>query len=345
MASARDPLCGPFVLCRPIAFRSATVSNGSIGLTSDRSSGNLWQLAFEPGRRRADPASVPSRRGTPQTERPHHACLAGLVSRACEPTAAVRRGFRISAARERVGAALVPPLGRAFCSKIRSMSFNRCRFCDHCNPADAKFCNDCGGALHLLPCPHCGAVSDIAATICYACRGQLPGRMTGALESAPAATSVATEATPASPASNNATSLSRLPALLILGVAWVVALLGVTGYYPRQHPVVEETRPLSAGSEASEHGTPANTDPNGGAVIATPEDVSEGSEPNLAPPRPACTDFALPPEHARPKCGGEYGSAGGGAAHRSVVAFAPGAGSETVVPILHKEATLLLEKK
>jgi hypothetical protein len=209
------------------------------------------------------------------------------------------------------------------------MSFNRCRFCDHCNPADAKFCNDCGGALHLLPCPHCGAVSDIAATICYACHGQLPGRMTGALESAPAATSVATEATPASPASNNATSLSRLPALLILGVAWVVALLGVTGYYHRQDPVAEETRPLSAGSEASEQGTPANTDPTGGAVIATPADVSEGREPHLAPPRPACTDFALPPAHARPKCGDEHGSAGGPAPHRSVVAFAPGAGSET----------------
>jgi hypothetical protein len=153
--------------------------------------------------------------------------------------------------------------------------------------------------------------------------------VTGALESTPAATSVATEATPASPASNNARSLSRLPALLILGVAWVVALLGVTGYYHRQDPVVEETPPLSVGSEASEHGTPANRDPNGGAVIATPQDVSEGSEPNLAPPRPACTDFALPPEHARPKCGGEYGSAGGRSAHRSVVAFAPGSGNET----------------
>jgi hypothetical protein len=154
--------------------------------------------------------------------------------------------------------------------------------------------------------------------------------MTGALESAPAAASVATEAAPALPASNNATSLSRLPALFILGVAWVVALLGVTGYYHRQDPVVEETPPLSVDSEASEHGTAANTDPNAGAVMTTPEDVMEGSEPNRAPPRPACSDFALPPEHARPKCGGDYGSAGEGAAHRSVVAFAPGAGSDTV---------------
>ena len=159
------------------------------------------------------------------------------------------------------------------------MSFNGCRFCDHRNPADAKFCSVCGGALHLVPCPHCGAVSDIAATVCYQCRGQLPGRMTDALEAAPAATSVATEATPASPASNNATSLFRLPSLLILGVAGVVALIGVTGYYDRQHRAVEETRPLSAGSEASERGTAADTEPKGGAVIATPQDVSEGSEP------------------------------------------------------------------
>ena len=185
------------------------------------------------------------------------------------------------------------------------------------------------GALHLMPCPRCGAVNDIVATVCYECRRQLPGRISGVLASAPAAASVATEVTTASPESDNATSLSRLPALLILGVAWVVAVLGVTGYYHRQHPVVEETSPLSAGSEASEHSTPANTDPNGGTVMATPEAVNEGSEPNLAPPRPACTDFALPPAHTRPKCGAEHGSAAGRAAHRSVVAFAPGAGSET----------------
>ncbi len=175
------------------------------------------------------------------------------------------------------------------------MFFNECRFCDHRNPAAAKFCSACGGALHLVPCPHCGAVSDIAATVCYQCRGQLPGHMTDALEPAPAATSVATGATPASPASNNGTSLFRLPSLLILGVAGVVALIGVTGYYDQQHRAVEETRPLSAGSEASERGTPATRDPKEGAVIATPQDVSEGSEGSEAKPAPperACTDAA-----------------------------------------------------
>jgi len=144
--------------------------------------------------------------------------------------------------------------------------------------------------LHLVPCPLCGAVSDIAATVCYQCRGQLPGRMTDALEPAPAATSVATGATPASPASNNATSLSRLPSLLILGVAGVVALIGGTGYYHRQHRAVEETRPLSAGSEVSERGAPAATEPKVGAVIATPQDVSEESGLKPAPPERPCTD-------------------------------------------------------
>ena len=180
------------------------------------------------------------------------------------------------------------------------MSFNGCRFCDHRNPAAAKFCSACGGALHLAPCPHCGAVSDVAATVCYQCRGQLPGHKTDALEPAPAAVNVTTGATPASPASNNAISLFRLPALLILGVAGVVALIGVTGYYDQQHRAVEETRPLSAGSEASERGTPAITEPKEGAVIATPQDVSaqaaaeyrEGSEAKPAPPERACTDAA-----------------------------------------------------
>src|SRR5215471_9532148 len=31
-----------------------------------------------------------------------------------------------------------------------------CRFCDHYNPAGAKFCNDCGSPLHLKPCEQCG---------------------------------------------------------------------------------------------------------------------------------------------------------------------------------------------
>jgi hypothetical protein len=68
-----------------------------------------------------------------------------------------------------------------------------------------------------------------------------------------------------------------------------VGLIGVTGYYDQQPPAVEEPRPLSAGREASERGMPA-TEPKEGAVIATPQDVSEESEAKPAPPERACAD-------------------------------------------------------
>jgi ribosomal protein L40E len=49
------------------------------------------------------------------------------------------------------------------------MDTQRCSFCDHENPADAKFCNACGSSLHLQLCKHCGAIDNAAATVCYKC--------------------------------------------------------------------------------------------------------------------------------------------------------------------------------
>ena len=45
----------------------------------------------------------------------------------------------------------------------------QCLFCQHLNPADAVFCDDCGGQLNLQPCDRCGAVDSRTATNCYKC--------------------------------------------------------------------------------------------------------------------------------------------------------------------------------
>jgi ribosomal protein L40E len=45
----------------------------------------------------------------------------------------------------------------------------QCCFCDHTNPATAKFCNECGSPLHLKPCRQCEAINDIGAKTCYKC--------------------------------------------------------------------------------------------------------------------------------------------------------------------------------
>jgi hypothetical protein len=48
-----------------------------------------------------------------------------------------------------------------------------CPFCEHPNPADAKFCNECGSPLHLTPCGDCGAVNSVADPHCWRCGGLL----------------------------------------------------------------------------------------------------------------------------------------------------------------------------
>ena len=60
-------------------------------------------------------------------------------------------------------------------AKPFSKPITQCPYCDHVSPPGSKFCGECGAALHLLPCPHCGAVNDITiAKSCYRCHGELP---------------------------------------------------------------------------------------------------------------------------------------------------------------------------
>ncbi len=49
------------------------------------------------------------------------------------------------------------------------MFIPKCLFCDHTNPADAKYCNECGSPLHLQLCKQCDAINDAAAKICHKC--------------------------------------------------------------------------------------------------------------------------------------------------------------------------------
>jgi hypothetical protein len=44
-----------------------------------------------------------------------------------------------------------------------------CPFCEHANPAGAKFCNECGSPLHFAPCKQCGAVNRIDDSQCFRC--------------------------------------------------------------------------------------------------------------------------------------------------------------------------------
>jgi len=72
-----------------------------------------------------------------------------------------------------------------------------CGFCDHRNPAGAKFCNDCASPLHLKRCKQCYAVNDQPATNCYKCGAVCPVLFSTieAVAVSPAADSTPAEAT------------------------------------------------------------------------------------------------------------------------------------------------------
>jgi hypothetical protein len=61
-----------------------------------------------------------------------------------------------------------------FAIQVLSMPPPQCPFCNHANPAGAKYCNDCGSPLHLKPCNHCDAINDEVASNCYKCGAEFP---------------------------------------------------------------------------------------------------------------------------------------------------------------------------
>ena len=54
-----------------------------------------------------------------------------------------------------------------------------CSFCDHANPAGAKYCNECGSPLHLMLCK-CGAVNNVTDARCHGCGADVSGPHTPA---------------------------------------------------------------------------------------------------------------------------------------------------------------------
>jgi ribosomal protein L40E len=67
-----------------------------------------------------------------------------------------------------------PPPHRTFAARAAYFGDRMCAFCDHRNPAGAKFCNDCASPLHLKPCSQCDAVNHQTTTNCYKCGAACP---------------------------------------------------------------------------------------------------------------------------------------------------------------------------
>jgi double zinc ribbon protein len=162
------------------------------------------------------------------------------------------------------------------------MALTRCRYCEHDNPANSKFCNSCGGALqlpvHLASCPRCGTVNPVKATVCCWCGGQLSGRR----------------------------SLPRLPSQVIVGTA--VLAVSAFGYYTyRQLSFAEAPQPPAASGVSSGRVAPAEAgflDVDAAASARKSADdgagpTSPATSPSEAPPAAPMRAAAIPPRAGR----------------------------------------------
>ncbi len=150
------------------------------------------------------------------------------------------------------------------------MSLTRCRYCEHDNPADSKFCSSCGGALHLprhlASCPRCGTINPVKATVCCWCSGPLQGRG----------------------------SLPRPRSRVIVGTA-VLAAVAVLGYHTyRQSSYADAPQPQAASSDSSGRVAPADAGfPDG--VAAAGATKSAGADDGAELTSPAISPSETPP--------------------------------------------------
>lgn len=149
------------------------------------------------------------------------------------------------------------------------MSLTQCPFCEHGNPADAKFCNCCGGTLTLAPCPRCGAVNEVGASSCYQCHGKLGSEDALRLPV---------------PAAAPTPSFRRRPRM-IAGAALLAAMVAIGYYASRPTPPDNAAVPVNLQAE-----TKVRTDPSAAAPIVG---VKAGNGKAEAPPTGANPPAAI----------------------------------------------------
>ena len=124
------------------------------------------------------------------------------------------------------------------------MFIPKCLFCDHTNPADAKYCNECGSPLHLQLCKQCEAINDSAATICHKC-----GTAIATLVITPDAAAL--------------TPLAESIAAVTAGYA------GLEGEHPSPSRTIAENQVVRVRRPAG-HATASDSDSDVGAVAVAP---------------------------------------------------------------------------
>ena len=129
-------------------------------------------------------------------------------------------------------------------------SLSLCQYCEHANPADAKFCAGCGAPLHLIPCPHCGAVNQKSSKNCYQCHGELRENTEILLADAPASaseTAAGNAESPPMPATyqSQAAVRQRQP-VFVVGI--ILLAFAAAAYFAYQQRSVVAAKGASGGS-------------------------------------------------------------------------------------------------
>ena len=235
----------------------------------------------------------------------------------------------------------------SFAARAAYFGDQLCSFCDHRNPAGARFCNDCASPLQLKPCKRCDAVNHASATACYRCGAnypapQKPDPVLAGRASDPETfvKSVAVAATLADSKSAPTTARIGWRSLrvgqLVLAAIVTVLVASAYGVYrigavtpdvkgaPSQSNVAREHDAPAATNVAREHDASTATAPAPVAVASAPQpERSAIFEPPLSGVNPEASDRAesymsapapaTKPASARGRPGSERPAAAGAA--------------------------------
>lgn len=158
-----------------------------------------------------------------------------------------------------------PPAPWTYAARAAYFGDRVCPFCDHHNPAGAKYCNECSSPLYLKPCHQCDAINHLAATHCHKCGAECPALLTtpGATRVLPAAGVT----TPARAAPGDAAVASNLAQRLFAAGAararWRmagIATILIAGAYAAYHINVAAPDTMGVASQSigpGEHSAPA----------------------------------------------------------------------------------------
>jgi hypothetical protein len=189
------------------------------------------------------------------------------------------------------------------------MLLSHCPNCQHNNPPGERFCAACGVPLDLKPCPVCGKVDNVKATVCAGCGAHFP-----ALPSTAAADmGAAHPSAPAKPLppviTPPPTSMRALPLIIVALAAGGIPLLWlyrntmpVPKAWQAPTPVMEAPMPaptpIPAARPEPVPPVPQVIPPTASTPATIPLPPRAAPAPAVQPPPPPAAAKVAPPKPA-----------------------------------------------